>query len=426
MTSSARLTTKEPVAPISEPAFGTRIFLPFAAGYFLSQLLRSVNAVVSADLIAELSLDAWTVGLLTSAYFLAFALAQLPVGLSLDRLGPRRTESFLLLFAAAGAIVFALGSGPDALIAGRALIGFGVSACLMASFHAFALWAPPARLPFLSGAVMSVGAAGALAATSPVEWAVARIGWRMLFVILSGLAFATTAFLYLASRDAPESREHESVRESVVGLFSVFRSRAFWSVAPFSVAHQGSYLAIQSLWAGPWLSDVAGLQRTEVASQLSVLALGMALGFTGLGYVAGQWKARGGSPVTVWVAAAIVFQTAQLGIALGLVRHATLLWATFGIFGASGMLSYGVLTTRFPLQMAGRVNTALNVFVFTGAFALQAGIGAIITWLAPEGRAYSDLGYRVAFLSALGLQAAALAWLLLTSRWRRAPVVSSQ
>lgn len=415
MTSSARLSSNE----THTTAFASRIFLPFALGYFLSQLLRSVNAVVSADLIDELSLDAWTVGLLTSAYFLAFALAQLPVGLSLDRFGPRKTESFLLLFAAVGAVVFARACGPNTLIAGRALIGFGVSACLMASFHTFALWAPPARLPFLSGAVMSVGAAGALAATSPVEWAVARVGWRALFLVLGVVAVATTAFLFGASRDKPRSGELESPKEAVATLFGIFRSRAFWSVAPFSVAHQGSYLAIQSLWAGPWLSDVAGLARADVASRLAVLALGMALGFTGLGFVAGKWKERGGSPVAVWVAAAVVFQTAQVGLALGLVRHATFLWAIFGIFGAAGMLSYGILTTRFPLEMAGRVNTALNVFVFTGAFALQAGIGAVITWLTPEGRGFAPEGYRVSFLAAVALQATALAWLLVTSRWRR-------
>src|SRR3990172_7469048 len=117
--------------------FFRRAFLPFAVGFFLSQWFRPVDGVVSADLIRELSLDAWTVGLLTSAYFLAFSLGQIPVGVALDRFGPRRTESFLLLFAAAGALAFALAKDALGLMLARGLIGFGVSACLMASFHAF-------------------------------------------------------------------------------------------------------------------------------------------------------------------------------------------------------------------------------------------------------------------------------------------------
>src|SRR3970040_1026359 len=151
--------------------FFRRAFLPFAVGYCLSQCFPSFNAVVSADLIRELSLDAWTVGLLTSAYFLAFSIGQIPVGVALDRFGPRRTESFLLLFAAAGALVFARSEGTLGLMLGRGLIGFGVSACLMASFHAVMLWAASARTPLLNGAAMAVGARGDLSAAAPGDCA---------------------------------------------------------------------------------------------------------------------------------------------------------------------------------------------------------------------------------------------------------------
>jgi MFS family permease len=106
--------------------FVRRVFLPFATGYFLSQLFRSVNAVVSADLIRDLGLDAWTVGFLTSAFFFAFAIGQLPVGVALDRFGPRRTESFLLLFGALGSLLFSQAGSIPGLVVGRALIGLGV------------------------------------------------------------------------------------------------------------------------------------------------------------------------------------------------------------------------------------------------------------------------------------------------------------
>jgi predicted MFS family arabinose efflux permease len=397
--------------------FVRRVFVPFAAGYFLSQLLRSVNAVVARDLIEDLSLDAWTVGFLTSAYFLAFAAAQLPVGVALDRYGPRRTESALLLFAAIGALVFARAETVPGLVAARALIGLGVSACLMASFHAFVLWAPGARLPFLNGAVMAAGAMGALTATAPVEWAVGVIGWRSLFLILAGLTVAVGIFLFASAPDASEASK-DSLADVIRGVGGVFANRAFWSVAPLSIVHQGSYLAIQSLWAGPWLRDVAGLDRSAVASHLLTLAIGMALGYLGLGYLTERLARNGVSPLLVWGVAAVVFQLTQGALVLGLVTHARALWFAFGLFGASGMLGYAILTRRFPVAMAGRVNSGLNVMVFGAAFAIQSGIGAVIDWFSP-GAAFSPEGYRAALGGALALQILGLAWIASTASWRR-------
>jgi MFS family permease len=391
--------------------FFRRVFLPFAVGYFLSQWFRSVNAVVSADLIRELSLDAWTVGLLTSAYFLAFSLGQIPVGVALDRFGPRRTESFLLLFAALGALVFARSQETAGLMLGRGLIGLGVSACLMASFHAFMLWAPSERVPFLNGAVMAVGAMGALAATAPVEWALSFVTWRELFAALAVVTLGVALFLHSQARDVvgPEAHRTASLREVSRGLSRVFGSRIFWSVAPLSITQQGTYLAIQSLWAGPWLRDVAGLDRAAVASHLFTLALAMAVGFLGIGYLAEWIGRRGVPPEAVWTGYALAFQTVQAVIAFEVVDAPRALWIAFGLSGASGMLSYVILTRRFPIEMAGRVNACLNVLVFASAFGIQAAIGAIISWWSPEG-SFSTEGYRVAFGSALALQMLALVW----------------
>jgi len=399
--------------------FWSRVFLPFAVGYFISQLFRSVNAVVSTDLTRELALDAWTVGFLTSAYFLAFASAQLPLGVALDRFGPRRTESVLLLFAALGAAVFANAEGPGELSVGRALIGLGVSGCLMAAFHAFVLWAPGHRLAFLNGTVMAVGAAGAATATVPVEWAVSSAGWRTLFVWLAAATVAISLYLSVSVPERKRGRHAESLAAVTLGVVRVFRSRTFWSIAPFSVAHQGAYLAIQSLWAGPWLRDVAGLTREEVASQLLTLAVATGIGFIGLGFLAERLGKRGVAPVTIWIAAGVLFQAVQVGLVLEWTGASRALWASFGLFGAAGMLSYVILTRRFPMEMAGRVNTGVNVFVFTGAFAFQAGIGAVIQEFTVEGAPFSPEGFRWAFALVLLVQVLALGWLLATSSWRR-------
>ena len=122
-----------------------RIFIPFAAGYFLSYFFRVVNALIASDLSSDLNVNASQLGLLTSVYLIAFAASQLPLGVMLDRYGPRQTEAALLVIAAIGAATFASAETSTGLLIGRALIGFGVSACLMASIKAFVLWFPMER-----------------------------------------------------------------------------------------------------------------------------------------------------------------------------------------------------------------------------------------------------------------------------------------
>lgn len=178
-----------------------RVFAPFAFGYFLSYVYRVVNATIAGDLVHELALTATDLGLLTSTYFLTFAAFQVPLGMLLDRFGPRRTESALLLFAAAGAFVFALAPNVPTLMIGRALIGFGVSACLMGAFKAFVQWFPSERLPLINGCQMAVGAIGAMTATTPVEFAMDFTDWRGVFVGLGVLTLAGAAILFMVVPD---------------------------------------------------------------------------------------------------------------------------------------------------------------------------------------------------------------------------------
>ncbi|NBC31260.1 MAG: MFS transporter, partial [Alphaproteobacteria bacterium] len=164
-----------------------RLVLPFALGYFLSYLYRSVNAVIADDLMTDIGLEPATLGLLTAAYFISFAAFQLPLGLLLDRYGPRRVEAALLLLAAAGALLFSFGEGPEALTAARALIGLGVSACLMAAFKNNVLWWPADRLPLMNGLILASGGLGALVATTPVAAMLTITDWRGVFRLLAGL-----------------------------------------------------------------------------------------------------------------------------------------------------------------------------------------------------------------------------------------------
>jgi MFS family permease len=161
------------------------VLLPFAAGYYVSYLFRSINALIAADLTGELGLSAADLGLLTSAYFLMFAAVQLPCGVLIDRYGPRLVDSALLLIAAAGSLLFALADGVWTLMVARALIGLGVAVGLMAGLKAIVLWFPPERVALANGCYIMLGALGALSATGPAEVLVQGVGWRALFAVLA-------------------------------------------------------------------------------------------------------------------------------------------------------------------------------------------------------------------------------------------------
>ncbi|HRX70352.1 MAG: MFS transporter [Gammaproteobacteria bacterium] len=401
--------------PRSPAAVVLRVFLPFAAGYFLSYLYRTINAVLSPYLVAELHLDATDLGLLTSVYFLTFAAFQLPLGMLLDRFGPRWVEAILLLFAASGAGLFALGDSAMELVIGRGLIGLGVSACLMASFKAFVLWFPPARLPVVNGWVLAAGGVGALVATAPIEAALKLTDWRGLFMLLAGLSLAVAvALLAIVPKRSSGAAAH-GWREQWREMQGIFRHRRFWCIAPGAVLSQASFLAIQGLWAGPWLRDVAGLDKATAASYLFWIAAAMVGGFLGMGQLTYRLSRLGVPPLGVASGGMALFILTQLAI---LYSGGSLLplWALFGFFGTSGVLNYAILSQSFPPALAGRVNTALNLLVFVAAFAGQWGMGAIINHWPVAGGGYADVGYRWAFGLVLALQAMTWGWLALDGR----------
>ena len=396
--------------PLSRTMIIGRIFLPFAAGYFLSYLYRTINAVLSPYLTTELRLDANDLGLLTSVYFLTFAAFQLPLGVLLDRFGPRRVEAVLLLFAAAGAGVFAGSDDAAGLIIGRGLIGLGVSACLMAAFKAFVLWFPAERLPAANGWVLAAGGLGALVATAPVEFALRLMDWRGLFVGLAGLSVIIAVALLLVVPERGGGGVVGDWREPWRGVLDIFRSRIFWWMAPSSVVSQASFLAIQGLWAGPWLRDVAGLPKTVAADYLFWTAAAMVGGFVGLGQLAYRLTRRGIPPIAVAAGGMALFMLIQLALLCGFGSKAG--WALFGFFGTSGVLNYAILSQAFPPALAGRVNTALNLLVFVLAFAAQWGMGVLINQQPAAGGGYAESGYQLAFGLALVLQLLSWLWLL--------------
>ncbi len=393
-----------------------RVFIPFALGYFLSYLYRVVNAVLAPDLASELGIGPSELGLLTAAYFITFASFQLPLGVLLDRFGPRKIESFLLIFAAAGAFVFSRAESVSGLVIGRALIGFGVSACLMAAFKAFVLWFRRERLPLINGIQMAAGGFGALTATAPMEAALGVTDWRGVFFILSIITLAVAAAVFFVVPEKEMEQNGDSIKEQIQGIIQVFSSLTFWRIAPLTVMSQAAFLAIQGLWSGPWLRDVAGMERDMIAQVLLMIAAAMVGGFILMGAAAERLSRLSIKPIVIAVAGMTAFMITQGLLILEATSWSRTLWVLFGIFGTTGIIPYAVLSQSFPLHLSGRVNTGVNLLVFIAAFSAQWGIGAIINlWPGTAAGGYAPAGYQAGFAMMLCLQVIALLWFVAAS-----------
>jgi MFS family permease len=388
------------------------VFCPFAAGYFLSFFFRNVNAVISRDLAQEFSLTPSDLGFLTSMYLLAFAAFQLPLGVLLDRYGPRRVVAALLCVAAAGALTFALARDFTMLSVGRALIGLGVSAGLMGAIKAFTLWFPLSRLATLNGFYLAFGGLGGLSATAPAEALLGPFGWRALFTGLAALALLAAIAVFTVVPEKKLPGHGATLGAQFAAFRQVFSSVPFWRIAAVLVLTHASYLALQGLWLAPWLYDVAGMDRTQVARYLFITAVAYVAGSVFFG-VSGDRLARAGvSRMAVFKLGLALTIAMFTLLAAGVTRSIGVILAVYGFVVISGALAYPLMTALFAPEMTGRVNTASNVLMFACAFACQWGIGAVLRLYPASADGYAPQGYAAAFFLLLALQVAALLWVL--------------
>jgi len=398
-----------------------RVVLPFLAGYYLSYVFRAVNAVLGPDLAHEFSLGAAQLGLLTGVYFFSFGLVQIPLGVALDRFGPRRTNGTLLVLAAAGAWFFSTAKSYEEMVLARALIGLGVSACLMASIQAFVLWFPAERTATMIALAYSMGGLGALTAAAPFEVALRYFDWRQIFHVLAAATLVLAALFALVVPEHPGTRRATPVRELFAGLGRVGRDSAFWRVALCVGANQCAVLSLFTLWITTWLRDVAGYDRAAAAGALGWVALALSGGYLFFGRLADA-RARQGRPILPLLAGGVAASLACLGlITLGVTTGAVVLWMACIFFGTGSTLSHSIATRRFPIEMAGRVNTALNTFTFMGVFIGQWASGAILGLWPPTATGYEPAAYFYAFGVLWVVQAAGLAWLWSGRRHFAAP-----
>lgn len=387
------------------------VFLPFAAGFFLSFLFRIVNGVIAKDLAGTFSLAPDQLGLLSSTYLLAFAAMQVPVGVLLDRYGPRRVVAALLLVAGAGSLAFALANGFATLALGRALIGVGVAACLTGAMKAFTLWYPMERLSSLNGLIIAVGGLGGVAATAPFEIGTAAFGWRAMFMLLAALCVASAASIFSVVPEKRVAGAAEGWATAFRRVGEIFGATVFWRVGLALMVIHASFQALLGLWLAPWLIDVAGLTRAEAANWLFAAVLAYTAGSLFFGVGADQLSARGFSRLSVlkWGTGVAVLALFGLAAAPAQGKFALLLVYTFSVIAPA--LAYALLTRHFPPDVAGRVNTALNVGMFVSAFIVQWGVGAVLHAFPADGARYSPEGYALALGTLATLHVAVWLWL---------------
>jgi predicted MFS family arabinose efflux permease len=394
----------------------SRAVFPFAGAYFLSYLFRTANAFIGPVLREELDLSAGGIGLLTAAYFLPFAAAQIPLGVLLDRFGARRVESALLLVAAGGAAAFASASGLGGLAAGRALVGLGVSACLMGAFKAFSRLFAVERQASLTGWIMTSGGLGAITSTYPMEVALRVTGWREIFAGLALVTVAASAWLFLRAPDEGRPDEPEPIAAQWRGVVTVFGSAHFWRCVPLGTTFTGGFMAVQGLWATSWLTHVNGYGRDVAARVLTGMNVAMLSGYLVIGLVATALGRRGITAAHIVGAGVPAAIATFLAIVTEATLHTQLLWIAFGAFACCGTLLYTATARMFPLELAGRANTALNVVVFLGAFGIQWGMGALIDLLRARGTDPAG-AHRAAFGALVLAQALAYGCFAVTARW---------
>ncbi|PIT74607.1 MFS transporter [Limnohabitans sp. JirII-31] len=363
------------------------VFVAFASAYFLSALLRAITATLSPGLTVEFGLHAQDLGLLAGGYFLGFAATQLPMGHWLDQRGPKKVVQAFLGVAVLGCLAFAWSTSFSGLLLARVLIGVGVSACLMAPLTGYRRWLVLDKQQRANSWMLMTGSLGMLASTLPVQWLLPLTGWRWMFV---GLAFLLVLSMWLMRWQVPEWRtapshttdDHAASRPASKGILAsysqVWQTPYFRSLVPMGFFSYGGLIAMQTLWAGPWMVKVAGYTPLEAATGLFWVNVSMLVTFWLWGLVTPSLYARGFTANQLMTYGVPINFCVQLYIILSGADAGALSWALFCISSSFVALSQPAVGLSFPPALAGRALSAYNLVLFLGVFVVQWGIGLMI------------------------------------------------
>jgi len=380
------------------------VFGILAVAYFFVYFHRVSTAVVSADLEATFGVDAASIALLSSAYFYAYTIMQLPSGLLTDGLGPRKTVSIFTLVAAAGAILTGIASTFELVVAGRLLIGVGVAMVYIPAMKILSTWYRKNEFASLTGILIAVGNVGGLCAAGPLALISGDLGWQQVFLMLGAITVVLAVAVWAITRDRPSEMGLPSIQEieaeEIGGSKPVPESETmetipmgealkmtfgsgmkFWPLAVWFFFMYGSVMVYQGLWAGPFFHDILGWEKATYGLVLTFIGIGMIFGCPIAGYISDK-----------------VLNSRKKVLVIGTVAYTTIwavIWMTageitsfeaymainfvFGFFGGFLVVSFAQIKELFPISIAGTSTAALNIFPFAGGAILQHFSGLMLT-----------------------------------------------
>ena len=390
------------------PTFGW-VFVAFALGNLVAVFLRSANAVIAPDLMHDIGLNAEQLGSMTSFYYITFALMQLPLGAALDRYGSRFVIPLLMIPAVVGCFVYARATSYPEVAIGRLLIGVGTAGGLMGAVRSFGNWVPANRLATMTTSMMALGGIGGIMTTSPMAWVNAQYGWQSIFYGSSVIVSVIALCIWFWTRDFPEgSTIVRSTGNPFEGFVDIYTHRAFWRMAPLYFSMLGTLLAVQTLWAGPFLYDVLSYSPAQAGSALLMMGFGAILGYACSGPLADRF----GAPWMLVAAQVLLIATLTVFVATPRIPSQGLvgvLYLCFSLGAAFNVILLPQARTLFAVHMSGRAATALNIFGFIGAFFFQRTMGYVIELHGKDAVGhYLTRGFQWAFAIPLACAVAAL------------------
>ncbi|MDG4719351.1 MULTISPECIES: MFS transporter [Thalassospira] len=359
------------------------VLAPILLAFSLSQFFRSAQALLAEPLRGELAVTPEQLGLISGSFHFAFALMQIPVGVMLDRYGPRLTNGLLMMATVVGVIIFANAQSVLGLMIGQAIIGLGCSAAFMAALVLAARWTAPEKFAAASGLIVSFSLLGVLASSTPLAALVETHGWRTVYYGLAGISLLAVVLDLLFVRDNPPGyvapdHKGETVFEALKGMVSVWKNRQVWLLSGVAFFSYPAILTVRGLWGGPYLHDVFSLNAVEVGNVLLIMTIGMILGPPSYGQLSRKMpgKIHGLIVFAVLVGAGACLLQAFIG-PWG-VGVAAVLMLIHGFIGSSATLSYAASRQAVAEHQIGRALTTVNLATFAGLFVLQGIAGLII------------------------------------------------
>jgi len=353
------------------------VFFVFACGYFLSCLLRAITATLSPLLTAEFNLLAGDLGLLAGGYFLGFASMQIPLGYLLDKHGPKKIVSSFLLIAIVGTASFALAQSFAGLLISRILIGVGVSACLMGPLTGYRIWFADEYQQRGNSWMLMIASTGFVFSTLPVQILLPIFGWRWIFGGITILIFIVI-ILILLFIPSWKSKVDNKDEKNIGSLSDIWKNKFFRSTIPLGLFNYGGMIAIQTLWAGPWMVRVAGYNPLESATGLFWINTTMLIAFFVWGYILPKITKLGLETIKLMKFGLPISYLSLLVIIISGENAGAIHFTIYILTSIVLTLTQPAVALSFPTSLAGKSLTSFNLLIFLGTFIMQWGIGLII------------------------------------------------